>query len=129
MEHAFKIIVCGGRDYGYRRNEKTSKKERYQPEIDRIFNTLDRIRLAIGRPLVIIQGGADGVDLFAKEWAHSRGVPVEEYKAEWDTYGKRAGYLRNARMLEEGNPKAVVAFPGGKGTSMMVSLARKRAYH
>lgn len=37
-----------------------------------------------------------------------------------------AGYIRNAQMLSEGQPNIVIAFPGGKGTEMMVSLAKKK---
>jgi hypothetical protein len=35
-----------------------------------------------------------------------------------------AGPIRNQRMLVEGKPDLVVAFPGGKGTAGMVTLAR-----
>ena len=33
--------------------------------------------------------------------------------------------MRNARMLAEGKPDLVVAFPGGRGTADMVAQARK----
>ena len=39
--------------------------------------------------------------------------------------GKRAGPLRNQRMLDEGKPDLVVAFPGGGGTKDMVRRAVK----
>ena len=31
--------------------------------------------------------------------------------------------IRNRRMLEEGRPDLVIAFPGGKGTANMVRIA------
>jgi hypothetical protein len=74
---------------------------------------------------LIVSGGAKGADTLAGYWAVNNGVPVEEYKAEWDKYGKKAGYLRNQKMLDEGKPDLVVAFPGGPGTAMMVKIARK----
>ena len=46
--------------------------------------------------------------------------------AEWALHGKKAGYLRNEKMLRMGKPDLVVAFPGGVGTAMMVDLAKKK---
>jgi hypothetical protein len=51
-------------------------------------------------------------------------VPVEEYKADWDTYGKSAGPIRNQKMLDTGIDY-VIAFPGGRGTEHMKKIARK----
>jgi hypothetical protein len=42
----------------------------------------------------------------------------------WNKCGIGAGYFRNVQMLEEGKPDLVVAFLGGKGTAMMVKIAR-----
>src|SRR5262249_16770583 len=44
-------------------------------------------------------------------------------QGEWDELGKKAGPLRNQRMLDEGKPDLVVAFPGGGGTKDMVRRA------
>jgi len=49
-------------------------------------------------------------------------------QGEWDELGKKAGPLRNQRMLDEGKPDLVVAFPGGGGTKDMVSARLRRAY-
>ena len=49
----------------------------------------------------------------------------EVYPANWEEFGKRAGLIRNARMLTEGKPERVLAFPGGRGTADMVSRARE----
>lgn len=40
------------------------------------------------------------------------------------TNGKAAGPIRNQRMLDEGKPDLVVAFPGGRGTADMVRRAK-----
>jgi hypothetical protein len=39
--------------------------------------------------------------------------------------GKAAGPIRNQRMIDEGKPDLVIAFPGGRGTADMVSRAKK----
>lgn len=117
----FKVLVCGGRDYD---------------DKQKVYSVLDALGgSSIGdrpnpswspRPdLVIIHGGANGADLLADSWATVNWVAVVEYKADWNTHGKKAGYLRNKQMLEEGKPDLVIAFPGGRGTNMMVKLARE----
>lgn len=74
--------------------------------------------------ITIIHGCANGVDTIAGGWAKGY-YNIEEYPAQWDKYGKSAGFIRNKQMLEEGKPDIVIAFPGGKGTKMMVDLAKK----
>jgi hypothetical protein len=110
-----RILVCGGRDFKCR---------------EQLFQMLDTLagvsdEEPLGEPVVIIHGAARGADSLADEWAVINWQTIEEYKAEWDKYGKRAGYIRNKRMLDEGKPDLVVAFPGGKGTAMMVDIATK----
>lgn len=91
---------------------------------------------------VVIEGGARGADAVASWWAqysplHSHNEREDDVKfehlcfpAEWEKYGKQAGYIRNKQMLDEGKPDLVLAFrmPGvSKGTDMMVGLAEKAA--
>lgn len=73
----------------------------------------------------IIEGGAKGADALAVDFSCTYGTKLEDFSADWEQFGKRAGYLRNKQMLEEGKPDLVVAFPGGKGTAMMVRLAKE----
>lgn len=100
-----RILVCGGRDFN---NDSLITKTLNQHICDN---------------LTIIEGGAKGADLGALHWARHNDIPVETYRADWDKYGKRAGYIRNVQMLNEGKPDLVIAFPGGKGTQMMINLA------
>lgn len=102
------MLVCGGRDYADDR---------------RVRDVLDEIHKE-RRVSLLIQGGADGADWHALMWARVAVVPFESYRADWDKYGKAAGPIRNARMLAEGKPDLVVAFPGGRGTEDMKRRAR-----
>jgi hypothetical protein len=104
-----RVLVCGGRDY---------------PDSgrDSLFASLDR--LLVGATW-LIHGDARGVDRLAGQWAHQRGIPVTPFPANWNAYGKRAGWLRNQEMLDIGKPDLVIAFPGGGGTADMVRRARK----
>ena len=98
------ILVCGGRTY---RNHR---------HVSKILGAIDGISL-------VIQGGADGADACARAWAAEQGIPCRTYEAGWTAYGRAAGPIRNQRMLDEGRPDLVVAFPGARGTLDMVQRA------
>ena len=49
---------------------------------------------------IIIQGLACGVDIIAKEWANKHNLGTWDFPAEWDKYGKSAGYRRNVDMVD-----------------------------
>lgn len=108
-----RVLVCGGRDYA---DQAT------------LFGALDM--LAERGPInSIIQGGASGADKLARMWAITRNEHIDEYPADWRTHGKAAGPIRNQRMLDEGKPDLVMAFPGGRGTADMVRRAKAANLH
>lgn len=104
-----RILVCGGRAYA---------------DKPRVFHVLDRVLHERGLS-VIIHGGAAGADALAGQWASAKGITIEIYRADWKNLGKRAGPMRNQRMLIEGRPDAVIAFPGGRGTQDMIRRAEQ----
>lgn len=139
-----RVLVCGGRDFSKFPGHRYYTMERDHPLIlkfDReykfVFRSLDQIARKYSKEykeddnwlpsdLIIIEGGAKGVDETAQDWAITNFVKdCLTFKADWDKYGKSAGYIRNKQMLDEGKPDLVVAFPGGKGTKMMIDLAKK----
>lgn len=102
-----RVLVCGGREF---------TNWLY------ISRALDIVHEA--RPVeMLIHGGARGVDTLAGYWAHKRGIYRRVFPAAWIDEGPAAGPIRNRRMLIEGNPELVIAFPGGRGTANMVAQA------
>lgn len=78
-----------------------------------------------GTEPVVIHGAARGADKLAGQIADEFGFRTLAYPADWETHGKKAGFVRNTHMLREGRPDCVLAAPGGKGTAMMVDIARR----
>ena len=103
-----KVLVCGGRDYDQR---------------EHVFQVLDDVLDGMG-VIEIIEGGANGADRLRREWAISRHIPYRTFEADWKGEGRKAGPLRNSRMLNVGKPDLVMAFPGGRGTADMARKAR-----
>lgn len=137
-----RILVCGGRTYGNvvrtvgnpdDEPPETQLRLKEYKHVHAVLNELTCQYSAeykaddnwLPTDIVIIEGGAKGADSAAADFAACSYCQLVEFKAEWDKYGKRAGYLRNKRMLDEGKPDLVVAFPGGKGTANMVKLAEE----
>ena len=104
-----RVLVCGGRDFC---NDRL------------LYRSLHALHALYGVTL-LIEGGARGADRLAREWAVKTGVEVKTYPADWDKHGRSAGPIRNEKMLLDGKPELVIAFPGGKGTAHMVALAEK----
>lgn len=88
---------------------------------------------------VLVQGGARGADKMAAEIGSELGFTVVTVPAEWNKFGKAAGFVRNQAMLE-GFLKIgggdVIAFkadfgakPGRGGTEHMVRLCREAGLH
>jgi len=106
-----RILVCGGRDFTDRLT---------------IYTILDYFHK--NAPIaVLIHGAAQGADMLADDWAKEKGIMREPYPANWSSYhGANAGRVRNVKMLREGKPDLVIAFPGGKGTKHMRSIAKEK---
>lgn len=102
-----KILVCGGRDF-----DDHELLNKILDEHTRNRNMKD---------VVVIHGGARGADTLADVWATSNGCEIKKYLADWNDWGKAAGPMRNAKMLEDNPDIAIVfAFPGSNGTADMV---------
>jgi predicted Rossmann fold nucleotide-binding protein DprA/Smf involved in DNA uptake len=51
-------------------------------------------------PTLVISGGAAGVDTMGERWAKENGIGVEVFQADWESLGKRAGFVRNEDMAK-----------------------------
>lgn len=78
-----------------------------------------------GKP-ILISGCAQGADLMADAIWSGAGGDVEHHPADWDRYGKRAGYVRNAEMVATG-ANLCLAFirANSRGATMCANLAEK----
>lgn len=75
----------------------------------------------------IISGGAKGADSMAKKYAINNGIKYTEFPAEWDKYGKSAGYRRNEKIVDRADE--IIAFWDGqsKGTKHSIDLANNKS--
>lgn len=102
-----KLIIAGGRDYHF--------SEADVAHLDSLLATM---------PIdEVVTGAATGADRCGSQWARSRGLPVREFPADWDRYGRQAGPIRNRAMANYAD--AVILFPGKQGTLSMRTEANR----
>lgn len=80
-----------------------------------------------GDYFTIIQGEARGADSMAKDWFfrnNDKYMDLKRYPADWDQYGKKAGPIRNQKMLYEGKPTYFVGFILNESPGSMDMLSR-----
>lgn len=106
----FRVIVAGSRDF--------ENYELLKAKMDYLLSDTDE-------PIQIVCGLARGADRLGQRYARERGFEIRYFPANWDAYGKRAGYLRNEQMAQ--NADALAAFWDGKsrGTKHMIDLAKQ----
>ena len=75
------------------------------------------------RPTTVLSGTARGADRLGERWAKENNIPLEYYPAQWDIYGRSAGYRRNEEMAR--NAQALIALwdADSRGTKHMMDLA------
>ncbi len=104
-----RVLVCGSRGW---------------TDYDAILHRLAQIKASLP---TIVHGAASGADTMADRAAKTLNLTVECYPADWATYGKRAGFIRNEQMLDTG-VGLVIAFWDGRsrGTQHTIESAKRR---
>lgn len=106
-----KLIVAGSREF-----ENYAVVER----------AIDQFIENYGPITEIVSGTARGADQLGERYAKKHNIALRQFPANWDLYGKSAGYRRNEEMANYGN--ALLAFWDGlsRGTMHMRDLAIAR---
>lgn len=108
----FKVVIAGGRDF---------------VDIGMMLEYVDRcLQGKLDHNIRVISGTARGADRTGEIYASARGHKIIHMPAQWDTYGKSAGYRRNVEMAEAAD--AVICFWNGRslGTKHMIDIANER---
>lgn len=81
------------------------------------------------RPIVVLSGTAWGIDQLGERWAAANDIPVERYPADWQTYGKSAGYRRNTQMADLAEAAILLWDGTSRGTAHMrdIMLAKHKS--
>lgn len=109
----FRVIIAGSRNFN---NYELLKKECDAFLLDKKekYN------------IIIISGGARGADFSGEKYAQDEGFSLEKFPANWNKFGKSAGFRRNEQMAEVAD--ALIAFWDGKshGTKHMIEIMENK---
>jgi len=112
MTTHFRLLVTGSRDW--------TDREVIQLLLAKVY---DQVK---DRDPILVHGTARGVDeMSSKIWLELGGA-VEAHPADWDRYGKQAGFVRNQQMVDMG-ANLCIAFikNNSRGASACARLAEK----
>lgn len=74
----------------------------------------------------VVSGTARGVDRLGEEWGEANNISIKKFPANWDSYGKRAGYMRNIQMAEYAESLVALWDGESKGTKHMIDIAKSK---
>ncbi len=106
-----KVIVAGSRDFKdfeLLKSKLDFYLKRYSPS-----------------QVEIVSGTARGADRMGELYALVRQFKLKKFPAQWDVYGKSAGYRRNEVMAKYSTHCVVFIVNNSKGSSHMIDLAKK----
>lgn len=96
----------------------------------RTINNIQSIHEAVlkaGWPISeVVSGTAQGADTLGEQWAKSLHIPVTQFPADWDTHGRKAGFIRNCEMGDYADALLAIWDGQSRGTKHMIDYARKK---
>ena len=109
-DNMFRVIIAGSRSFA---------------NYEMLKANMNRLLQNISDEISIVCGTARGADRLGEKYAKEMGFHVAYFPADWERYGKAAGYIRNKEMAQ--NADALVAFWDGesRGTKSMIDLAKE----
>lgn len=106
----FKVIVAGSRGF--------TNYPLMRLKLDKILSVK-----AETHDIVIVSGTAKGADILGEKYAKEKGYEIIRMPAQWDTYGKRAGFIRNKKMAEISDACVIFWDGESKGSFNMYWIA------
>jgi len=74
----------------------------------------------------VVCGGARGPDSIGRIWANTYRIPIKEFPAKWDEFGKKAGPIRNQEMADYADG-AIIYWDGmSRGSVDMFTRAKRK---
>ena len=115
MENAktLRVIICGGRDFD---------------DYNLLVKSCNEILSNDFARVEVVSGFAKGADMLGIRYALENNLKHTAIPADWDAYGKRAGFIRNVQMenyiLRE-DPMVIAFWDGkSKGTKDMIEKSK-----
>lgn len=116
------VMVCGSRnitDAAWVENQITNYLKEVYYDQEKKFGNGDM-------DFIIIQGLARGVDMIAKSWADRHNLGTWDFPADWEKYGRSAGFRRNVEMVDKCDYCLILWDGESHGTKHDIDLCRSK---
>lgn len=109
MSDVYWVVVAGSRNF---------------TDYDLAESVIDQFVQGFDCRVGIVSGAARGADAVGERYAKQRRLVLSRHPADWDTFGKSAGFRRNVDMAQFGD--ALLSFWDGKspGSGHMIATTR-----
>lgn len=106
-----KLVVAGSRDF----SDYT-----YASKI------LDQLRSSMFSNIEIVSGCASGADSMGIKYAEDNNLKLHKFPANWDRFGKSAGYVRNREMADFSDLGICFWDGESRGTKHMIATLKEQ---
>lgn len=72
----------------------------------------------------LVSGHAQGVDRLGERYAVEKGIRIKVFEAQWERFGRSAGFRRNRDMVEYAAALIAIWDGASRGTADMIYKAR-----
>jgi hypothetical protein len=106
-----KLIIAGGRDINV--------SSEFIVDACRTLKVGDHLEVTGTSDIEVVSGRADGIDTCGEEFATEYSCKLKKFPADWDTYGKGAGHIRNKQMADYSDGLLLIWNGESKGSANM----------
>jgi hypothetical protein len=103
-----KVIIAGSRNI---------------TDYNEMMNALDGINWKINE---VVSGAAKGVDQLGEQFAKEYSIPLKQFPADWEKFGRSAGYKRNIDMSKYADALLAIWDGVSVGTKHMIEVMMKQ---
>lgn len=114
----FACMVCGTRTY--------NNYDDFCKKMDYLLSNKVKTHT-----IMIVSGGATGADSMAEKYAKEKDYSIKVFPADWNTYGKKAGVLRNKQMqqyIAGFKDRGIIAFWDGESVGTATNFDITKQY-
>ncbi len=116
-----KVIIAGSRPPKEARNSPSALRQWYEQH----RNVVDQAVAESGFKDIseVVSGKAKGFDFLGEAWAAEHHIPVKEFFADWASWGRSGGVIRNKAMARYADALIAINY-GTPGTRNMIREMR-----
>lgn len=90
-----------------------------------VLNAIEKAQRAGFQITEEVSGAATGVDKLGEQWARNNDIPIKSFPADWDNYGRKAGFMRNVQMVKYADAAILIWDGESKGTLHTLNEIKK----